>query len=486
MANLKVVSSSKFEALKESLFASDAWSFSDIGYKKSEIQADRHFVKFTKFRLPWLKNLVKEAIWRKRSSVSYNTLLQYIKGTSSLDNFLYAEYGAGFKIEDLQRPCLEAYLAHNSNKSISTQRTYLSCNNELIECWKEWGMFPAGTKLIYRDDLKGTKPRHHPRNLSVHVQRQLDQISEEIPETIQRMIFVLREVGLRIGELISLKKQCLSQDRENGWYMTSFNFKFKKDHTIPVSSTVVEIIKLQLQETNRLEKETRMSNREQYLFVHYWGDELRTYTTRYFNQALKKLGKAIDLKDELGIPQKISSHQFRHTVGTNLINAGLSQIFVQKFLGHKSAEMTARYAEIHDSTLKDAITKIRGKLVDIKGNLYDAAQFLSDAQIIEDWDIPIEAKWLQRHLSAQSLPNGICALPVQQTCPHANACLTCPSFRTDITFISVHKEQLSRCRVIIQEGERRNMVRQVELNKRIASNIGTIISSLEVEPDANS
>ena len=27
----------------------------------------------------------------------------------------------------------------------------------------------------------------------------------------------------------------------------------------------------------------------------------------------------------------------------------------------------------------------------------------------------------------QTLPNGYCGLPLQQTCPHPNACLTCDS-----------------------------------------------------------
>ncbi|WP_240047037.1 tyrosine-type recombinase/integrase, partial [Staphylococcus aureus] len=40
------------------------------------------------------------------------------------------------------------------------------------------------------------------------------------------------------------------------------------------------------------------------------------------------------------------AHAFRHTVGTRMINNGVPQHIVQKFLGHESPEMTARYAHI--------------------------------------------------------------------------------------------------------------------------------------------
>ena len=60
----------------------------------------------------------------------------------------------------------------------------------------------------------------------------------------------------------------------------------------------------------------------------------------------------------------------------------------------------------------------------------------------------------------QALPNGYCGLPLVQTCPHPNACLTCESFLTDPSFRAVHEHlhrhapwgaevTVSRCR----EGE---------------------------------
>ncbi|WP_460521662.1 hypothetical protein [Flindersiella endophytica] len=68
-----------------------------------------------------------------------------------------------------------------------------------------------------------------------------------------------------------------------------------------------------------------------------------------------------------------------------------------------------------------------------------------------------------------ALPNGYCGLPLQQSCPHANACLTCPVFIT----------QLKLTRGIIERARERGQLRLAEMNQRTADNLLTIITSLE-------
>ena len=57
-----------------------------------------------------------------------------------------------------------------------------------------------------------------------------------------------------------------------------------------------------------------------------------------------------------------------------------------------------------------------------------------------------EAAWAKHRLSraTQTLPNGYCELPVVQSCPHANSCLTCPMFLTTAEFLPQHREQHRR------------------------------------------
>ena len=53
----------------------------------------------------------------------------------------------------------------------------------------------------------------------------------------------------------------------------------------------------------------------------------------------------------------VTSHRFRHTLGTRLINSDVPQHVVQKLLGDASPEMTAHYAHIHYDTVRDAFDR---------------------------------------------------------------------------------------------------------------------------------
>ena len=54
--------------------------------------------------------------------------------------------------------------------------------------------------------------------------------------------------------------------------------------------------------------------------------------------------RVIGLRDQAGQPVTVTGHQFRHTLGTRLINSGVPQHVVQKLPGHASRHMIAHYA----------------------------------------------------------------------------------------------------------------------------------------------
>ena len=72
-----------------------------------------------------------------------------------------------------------------------------------------------------------------------------------------------------------------------------------------------------------------------------------------------------------------------------------------------------------------------------------------------------EANWAKQRLgrATQALPNGFCGLPVQKTCPHANACLTCPMFVTTPEFLPRHHEHRHQVLQIITAAEARGQAR---------------------------
>lgn len=134
--------------------------------------------------------------------------------------------------------------------------------------------------------------------------------------------------------------------------------------------------------------------------------------------------------------------------------------------------MTAHYARLHDTTVRRHWEKARK--VNIKGE-----------SVTVDPDGPLaEATWAKQRLGrvTQALPNGYCGLPVQKTCPHANACLTCPMFVTTPEFLPQHREQRQQLLQIVSAAEARGQARVVEMNRQVLGNLQKIITGLESDP----
>lgn len=142
---------------------------------------------------------------------------------------------------------------------------------------------------------------------------------------------------------------------------------------------------------------------------------------------------------------------------------------MRRILDHDSPLMTAHYARLHDNTVRRHWEAARK--VDIAGST-----------VTVDPNGPLaEASWAKQRLgrATQALPNGFCGLPVQKTCPHANACLTCPMFLTTAEFLPAHREHRQQVLHIISAAKARGQSRLVEMNRQVAANLTTIITALE-------
>ena len=77
-----------------------------------------------------------------------------------------------------------------------------------------------------------------------------------------------------------------------------------------------------------------------------------------------------DIRGADGKLFRFQALQFRHTVGTRMVNLGVPHHIIQRYLGHKGPEMTSRYAHIHDATMKDKLSEyLRGTLIDVSGKV---------------------------------------------------------------------------------------------------------------------
>jgi Phage integrase family len=123
-----------------------------------------------------------------------------------------------------------------------------------------------------------------------------------------------------------------------------------------------------------------------------------------------------------GLPH-IHPHQLRHTLATQAINRGMSLEAIAALLGHRSLDMTLRYAKIASRTVADEYFAVTEKA----GALYgQPAQLPADAAGPKMTRLRRE-----RH---RLLGNGYCTRPPQLDCAFESICETCSYFQTSIEF----------------------------------------------------
>ena len=174
-------------------------------------------------------------------------------------------------------------------------------------------------------------------------------------------------------------------------------------------------------------------------------------------------------RDANGKLFRFQSDQFRHTVGTRIINLGVPHHFIQRYLGRRGREMTNRFAQIHGFMTplggrnSPSTEYLRGTLVDV------ISKVVPEEGPLDTGDL----RWFMRNVLAQAPPNGYCAIPVVAgQCPDSNGCLNCPHFRTDASFLEVHKAEWRDTERVTTKACANGWPRQTEMNVRKRNNFG--------------
>jgi integrase len=443
--------------------AKDIWDVRKMGAALSPADIS-YRLNFTQISQPWLRQAAKHYIRYRLSLQSVGTCRWVINALVHFSAFL-DQLSRQVQATDIDRALITEYLAYLAAAQLGpkTRQNGLVHLRSFLEtsARERWADFPD-RRLIYDEDIP-KRPRPAPRPIPEDVLEQLDQHLDDLPEPYRTMVIVLQECGMRISELCSLPLNCLFQDQDGDWFLRYYQWKMKKEHVIPITSDLAFVIQAQQQIVR-----DKWGDISAVLFPNDKGNRL---TKSLLNRALNKLAYEKDIRDATGKLFRFRVHEFRHTVGTRMIRNGVKQHHVQRYLGHESPEMTMVYAEITDQDLKRAFTEYQKLTVDVTGKVVE------EERSIDSTDL----QWFKKNIMAQALPHGFCALPVlAEPCPFPNACLTCASFRTNVTFLDVLRRELDVTEKLLSKARSNNWTRQVETNERVRINLQRIITSLEV------
>jgi integrase/recombinase XerD len=439
----------------------DVWDLRRLSIPVS-LSLSNTTLNFLLIRQRWLRKAVKAYLRYCLAIYAEGTCRTRLQSLTRFSEFLAQERPKA-TAKAITRKLLVEYLGYLPKRvGIAVRKTDVINVRTFLEIAARERWLPIGPERMIYDEEVPQPPKPQPRYIPSAVLDQLNRHIGNLKAPWMQIVLIFQECGMRISELLQLPLDCLTQDARGTHYLRFMQGKMKREHTIPVSQEIARVVQEQQQVVRGRPQSSTL------LFPNPRGKVFKQYT---FAQSINRLAYKHEIRDANGKLFRFQSHQFRHTVGTRMINLGVPHHIIQRYLGHLGPEMTSRYAHIHDATMKEKLSEyLQGTLVDVTGKTVPEIGPLDTGDL----------QWFTRNVLAQALTNGYCAIPIiAGPCPHPNACLNCAHFRTDISFLEVHKTELHETERVIAKATANGWARQIEMNERKRTNLVNIITSLE-------
>jgi len=437
----------------------------------------RNHLRFDRLSQPWLRVLAKR--WcrlRLSSGLAVGTVLIDLTALTRFSVFLAHSAPAVDALAQVDRSLLERYLAWLSTQPVGrgAKEDGVTALGTFFQAIRQhdWDDTLSTTAVFFPGDIARRAPRLS-RQLAEHVMTQV-----EAPANLDRwphqqgrlLTLILIRCGLRASDGCTLAFDCLVHDGQGAPYLRYLNHKMRREAAVPIDEELEAEVRAQQHRVV-----ARWPDAHPHLFPAITGNAngQRSLTYGSYRRALNGWLAACDIRDEHGQPATLTPHQWRHTFACRLINRDVPQEVVRVLLDHESTQMTAHYARITDQTVRrrwEAATKVN----------------INGERVSLDPDGPLaQAQWAKTRygIATQTLPHGYCGLPVQKSCPHANACLTCPVFLTGPEFLPELREHRGRTLTLLDNAQAAGHQRVTEMNKQVLTNLDRMITEVEVEVD---
>lgn len=453
---------------REEYLKSDVWDMRRL-FKEYPRQANPCFyiVNFNIIENKAIKNVIKRYFvnmlnnWSPRT---YTSNLRFISPFFITMNKLFPSINSLDKLDRQKHiePILKRANWSNYHKSqgLSIIRSMFCYMND-----NKWDNYPSLGLFNKYDSprVEKTLPRPIPPDIKIQLDDYIENtiiplLEDNKPTPIVEpqywdLIIIIRNTGRRFEDICHLiaenknkSKECLQYDLDGDpmLYLDHRIAKILKDLRIPLAhlkdfkgNNIVELAILrQMERVKKLPpapdgyeylfREIKMDNRgrgngkgkgEGRIVLDDSGNPvIDSISYQLFsNIILSKTSKEIPLKDIDDTIYQISPHQFRHTVATEMIDAGVDIYAVKEFLGHYSVAMTEQYVKVYQQKLKKEFKEKLKKsdATGIKNNLSEEENLYDN-------------KWVKNKIiGVFELGDGCCEHPYKMpSYPHM-ACKTC-------------------------------------------------------------
>ena len=410
-----------------------------------------------------IKDVVKDYVWQN-----------YRVGNNAL-NSLYNETVAYFpyfvdfsKMNNIKSfrdltPCsvelfisfLHFALGRNTHKPLAydTQRRLLTTLKSIVS----WGRYHRPLDVPENEVFSGSEYIGVNRRLKIDfipddVVIQINQaLKTENNPYIKYGIIILQSTGMRIGDLLKLRIDCIKPHLISGYTIEWFQHKGRKNKApMPVRIECVAAIEKLIEITADLRCEADENDKDTLLI---WrvpnGKEvgkIMPLTPGRYNKWLKNYIIKNDIKDDNGNYYNLTSHQFRRTLGTDMLSKGTNINVIQQVLGHSNPYTTKRfYADVKDKERAEVFKNVGviGNINQIQRNAFDNLS---------------EFEWFKANKDKGAcMCDGYCTKPVVdgKICDRLlkrQKCYTCSRYITTPEYLEAHKQHLANLEKQLEEG----------------------------------
>lgn len=426
---------------------SDVWDMRKLfkDYPR-HINAAEYIVDFRLIKNPNIRLQIKRYFNNQLSTWSPTTFLRRMKNYRFFFDKMYELFPLLNSLSGLERETHIEIILSSLTCSKKQRMVTIRNTKAMFEymCHHKWEDAPSIGLLTKYDMPKVDAPL--PRPIPPEVKIQLDNYLEStiiplleegeptpiIEPQYWDLVIVIRYTGRRfedIAHLIAEHKdksmECLQYDLDGDpqLYLDHRIAKIPKDLRIPIGhlkdSKGRNIVEQALLRQKVRVKDLSPAPDGYYYLFRESKDISKVESISYHkfntNVVLPKISRQIPLKNLDGSLYQISAHQFRHTVATEMIDAGVDIYAVKEFLGHSSVAMTEKYIKVYQQKLKK----------EFKEKLSHSDATLIKENLTEE-EALYDNTWVKNKIFAVfEQGDGCCEHPYKMpACPHMS-CKTC-------------------------------------------------------------
>lgn len=438
------------------LMQRDIWSKDEL--KKYSKETNYRTLDFRNIKQPEIKYDAKVYCRSRFGTIVIPTIATYLKCIVYFCDWLYKYDSSILYLNQLSRDIMEVYFEHLRTQSgmpdnrINVHILYLKAFLDTLPLL-ELKNVPTMPLILPNDYTFKSK-----KECEYFTDEEIDNIKKNIKyldKTDGKIIYCLIVLGVRISELLNLKPEDIRKDENGEYYLVIYQNKTIKEYYKPITKAVAKVLLSEIAANKK-----RFGHDPEYVFLSINENRIdhsnlsrRINKVFYEKNVLNKDGKLL----------RFTTHKFRATFATNLINAGYGAEQTSQMLGHSSIDALTHYINIHNET---TLRQLKPRL-DKDDMLIRNIGHMENIVVEEPQNaIPLCNGWCTKNTST-----GICK--------KANACLSCSMFKPSPEFLNNYCLQLQDVEATIEIAKTNDMEILLQENLKTKETLEHIIAEIK-------